>query len=394
MNRPRTDVDALLGAVREIEPVIRAHAPDAERERRLPEPVVDAMRDAGLHRLWRPAALGGLEVDPVTGFRVLEEVSRIDSAAGWNLQASLATELFGPWFEDTTVTEVFGEPRTVLAGAFNPPRQAIPVDGGYRVTGRTPFTSGAHSAAWLLGLANVMDGGQPRLGPGGEPMVLMTLIPSADFEIVDSWDTMGMCGTGSHDVTVNGALVPERRAVPYVPLERSASAYRGPLYRLTVWPVVAGLAVPALGVARAAIEEVVALTTVKTPAYTTRPLRERAVAQAQLARAAATLDAARAYLHAAFEAAYADATAGRPITLDHKRRMQLAATHAVHGAADAVDLVHAIVGATGIRREHPFERHFRDVHVLTQHAFVCASRYEDVGRIMMGGDPEWSFFSF
>jgi alkylation response protein AidB-like acyl-CoA dehydrogenase len=114
----------------------------------------------------------------------------------------------------------------------------------------------------------------------------------------------------------------------------------------------------------------------------------------QLARAEAALGAARAYLYGAFADAWADALAGGTLTMQRKGQLQLVATNGVHGAAAAVDLVHAAVGATGIRCEYAFQRHFRDVHVLTQHAFVCASRYESVGRLLLGLDPEWSFFGF
>ena len=100
----------LLEAVHEIEPVIRAHAADAEASRRLPDIVADAMRRHGLYRMWRPRAFGGLELDPMTAFEVLETVSRIDSAAGWNLQLSSAADAFGAWFSDEGAEEIFGRP--------------------------------------------------------------------------------------------------------------------------------------------------------------------------------------------------------------------------------------------------------------------------------------------
>lgn len=396
MKKMRTTAsgEALLEAVPEIEAVIREHAPAAERELRLAPPVVGAMRRAGLFRMARPKSLGGLEVDPLTLFRVVEEVSRIDSAAGWNLQISLSSDPFGAWFPDETVREIFADPDTILGGGFNPPRRATPADGGYRVTGRTSFNSGAHQADWFLGLAHVFDGDRPRQGPDGELTVLLTACPASDVEIVDNWNTLGMCGTGSHDVSLTDVFVPERRAVPFLPLATPSRVYAGPLYRLTIWPGIAGMAVPALGIARASIDGLVELATKKTPAYTQKTLKDRAVVQTQLARAEAAVGAARAYLHAVFADAWADALAGRTITMDQKMKAQLAATNTVLAAAEAVDLVHAAVGATGIRREYDFQKYFRDVHVITQHAFLGESRLESVGRMMFGLDPEWGFFEF
>jgi alkylation response protein AidB-like acyl-CoA dehydrogenase len=386
-------LDSLLAAVRGLEPIARRHAAETERERRLSPAVAEAMRTAGLYRMWRPTALGGFEVDPMTAFRVIEEAARIDSAVGWNLQISAAVDVLAAWLTDAGAREVVGDPHAILAGGFFPPRAAIPVDGGYRVTGRTTFNSGVLDAAWICGLAHVQEGGAARLGPDGQPVTLLTFFPHAEIEIVDNWDTLGMCGTGSHDVDVNDVFVPARRAVPWVPLERPGGVYSGPLYRLSVWPIVGALAVPSLGIARAAIDGLVSLAQ-KTPAYTTTTLASRPVAQSQLARAEAALGSARAYLYGAIEEAWVEVIAGRPLTPTHKVRVQLAATNATHAAAKAVDLVHAAIGSTGIRREQPFQRHFRDAHVLTQHAYVSASRYESVGRLMLGLDPEWGFFAF
>ncbi len=160
-------VSSLLDAVHQIEPIIRAHAEDAERERRLPDAVADAMRECGLYRLWRPRAFGGLEVDPMTAFQVVEEVSRIDSAAGWNVQLSSALDALGAWFPDDGAKEIYGQPDASFAGSFFPPRRAVVADGGYRVTGQTPFCSGAHQAHWFLGLAQLYDDDGQWLGPDG-----------------------------------------------------------------------------------------------------------------------------------------------------------------------------------------------------------------------------------
>jgi alkylation response protein AidB-like acyl-CoA dehydrogenase len=353
------------------------------------------MRDAGLYKMFRAKARGGLEADPVTGFRVVEEVSRIDSAAGWNLGLSIGVDMFGPWFSDSTTEQVFGPEETILGGSFNPPRKAVPVPGGYRVTGRTSFVSGAHSDTMFVGLANIYDEADVmRKGANGAPITLMTVVPAAQGEIIDNWNTLGMSGTGSHDVALNDVFVPEERAVPFVPVKAPSAAYSGPLYRLTVWPAVATVAPPALGIARAAIDELIELATKKTPAYTVKSLRDRSVVQSQLGHAEAKLGAARAYLHDVFDRAYADAVDGKSITMEYKCKAQLASTHAILAAAEAVDLVHAAVGASGIRREYHFEKYFRDVHVITQHAFASASRLESVGQILMGLGPEWPFFAF
>ena len=221
-------LSSLHDAVHQIEPVIRAHAEDAERERRLSDAVADAMRAYGLYRLWRPRAFGGLEVDPMTAFEVVEEVSRIDTAAGWNLQLSSGIDALGAWFPDDGAKEIYGEPDASFAGSFFPPRRVVAVDGGYRVTGQTPFVSGAHQAHWFLGLAQVYDDDTQQLGPDGLPVTLLTMCPASEAVIVDNWRTLGMRGTGSHDVLMTDVFVPSRHTALLAPYENPGSAYQGP----------------------------------------------------------------------------------------------------------------------------------------------------------------------
>jgi len=215
-----------------------------------------------------------------------------------------------------------------------------------------------------------------------------------EARIVDNWSTLGMRGTGSHDVAVSELRLPARRTALLAPLEQPARAYQGPLYRLTVWLPISLLAPTTLGIARAAIDDLVTLGRSKTPTYTASSLSRRQVAQRQVAEAESTLSAGRAFLYETFGKIWAAAVDGSPITLEHKMKMQLAATHSVMCAAKAVDLVHAAAGTSAIRNAKRFQQYFRDVHTLTQHAFVSACRYESVGALMFGVESDWGFFPF
>lgn len=386
-------LDGLFGRVRELEPLIREYAPQAERERRLAQPVSDALQEAGFFRLFRPASRGdGLELDPVTAFRVFEELSRIDSAVGWNVQLANAAEVFGAWYSDDVTKEVFDAPDTIMAGAWNPPRRAVPADGGYRISGRTIFSSNCHSATWILGLANIFDGDTMRADENGAPVTLLTLFPMREAEIVDNWNTLGMRGTGSDDVVVEDVFVPEDRAVPLGPLGNPGSAYAGPFHRLSIWPAVACQVIPALGISRAAIDDFIEMATKKTPMYTATTLRERSVVQLQIAEAEAKLSAARSFLFSVYDELWQRAVDGESLDMSGRARCQLACSHAAVAAAEAVDRVHVAGGASAIRNEQPFQRYFRDAHVITQHAFVSPSRFEAAGQVLLGLEPDWPFF--
>jgi indole-3-acetate monooxygenase len=148
----------LLDAARRIAPVIRAYREQAERERRLPTPVVEAMAEAGLLRMVTPRSLGGLEVDPLTCARVIEEVAQTDSSAGWALTNPLLYAFNCARLPDAGAEAVIGpNPNVLIAGSPYTPLRGIPVAGGYRVTGRVPFVSNCHNAAWFAANARVVE---------------------------------------------------------------------------------------------------------------------------------------------------------------------------------------------------------------------------------------------
>jgi alkylation response protein AidB-like acyl-CoA dehydrogenase len=385
---------SLLDKLQSIRPIIQEHAAHGERERRLAKPTIHAMVEAGLFRMWIPEAFGGLELDPINAMRVVEEVSRLDSAAGWNLQIAISVTLFLTWFPDEGVHEVLTDkPNVVLGGTLFPPGQAVPVEGGYRLTGRWPFVSGCHECSWFLGPAFVQDGGELQRGEDGEPIQLLMLYRAEESQILDTWHTIGMRGTGSHDIAVRDVFVPLRRTGLLAPLSTFGKPFEGPLYRLTIWPAVAALAAPALGIARSAIDALYDLGKQKTPNYARSTLRGRPVVQMQVAEAEALLGAARAYLYDSLRDGWNTAMEGRTLGMKQKINIQLATSYAIRAAAEAVDLVCRAAGTTAIRQEHPFQQYFRDVHVITQHAFGSANRFESAGKLLFGLDSDWGFFS-
>jgi alkylation response protein AidB-like acyl-CoA dehydrogenase len=385
---------SLLARVGTIAPVLRAHGPQAEIERKLSTATVSAMVEAGLFRIWAPRCFGGLEIDPVNALEVFEEVSRIDSAAGWNLQLSSSIAPAFAWFPDAVVQEVFGgSPDVILGGTLFPPGKAVRVDGGYRLTGRWPFVSGCHHCAWFIAPAILSQDQTASAKAQQQEDELVLAYPAADAQIVDTWDTLGMRGSGSHDVLVNEIFVPEWRTTVLKPNARFGRAFQGALYRLSIWPTTAALAAPALGIARAAIDEFLELSATKTAAYARTPLRERPFVQDKIARAEALLGAGRAYVHESLREAWQSAEAGQTLDVKQKLKVLMATIFAIQAAAKSVDIIHEIAGTTAIRNQFLFQRHFRDIHVITQHAFASTSRYESIGKVMVGSETDWGFIS-
>jgi indole-3-acetate monooxygenase len=218
---------ALLQAVERIRPIIQEHAESAEADRRLPDAAYDAMYQAGLFAMLAPKAHGGLELHPGEAMQVWEAVARIDSAAAWNLVMNQAISAFAAWLPAEGVRELFRDGVPTTAGALNPPAAATRVEGGWRITGRVPFGSGCHNARWLAMPAAEMDGGRPKVDPAtGKPEVFGVFLRRAEAEILDTWHTVGMRGTGSADYAVHDLFVPDRLTAPVGPLSRPASRAR------------------------------------------------------------------------------------------------------------------------------------------------------------------------
>ena len=219
---------SLLDAAREIAPIIRAHSEEAERERRLSQPVLKALRETGLLRMTTPRSLGGLETDPVTRALVGEEIGRHDSAAAWTLENPLDWAFFCCRLPDEGVEEIYSRGADILIAAqFGRPLKAVSANGGYRISGRVPFVSNCYDADWISSTVLVDQDGSG----GDESEMRMAYFRSEECEIIDTWDVMGMRGTGSNDISVTDAYVPRSRTFPMVPDFEPGSHYRGPLYR-------------------------------------------------------------------------------------------------------------------------------------------------------------------
>src|SRR5262245_14356499 len=382
----------LLNQVERIRPLIKEHATSAEANRQLSNTVYDAMYAAGLFTMLAPTAHGGLELHPVETMQVWEAVARIDASAAWNLVMNQAIAAYAAWLPAAGAQEVFRNGPPTVAGALNPPAAATRAERGWRITGQCPFGSGCHNAQWLAMPAIEMDGDHPKIDPAtGQPVAAFgVFLPRTAATILDTWHTMGMRGTGSTDFAVQDLFVPDRLTVPVAPLKNPAPGFEGPLFRMWPWTAILGEATVSVGVAAAAVDAATQLGKTKTPSYNATPLREQQLAQFQMGKAKARVEAARDTLHCAAEAAYDDvAKRGGLLSVEAKIRLQLAVCFAAETCAEAIRYVNDAVGTAAIRLEQPFERYFRDTHVLLQHSDKSSARYSSAGRLMFGLANDW-----
>jgi alkylation response protein AidB-like acyl-CoA dehydrogenase len=383
----------VVAAAKEIGPFLRENSERADREGSLPSASVDAIRDAGLLRAYVPRSLGGLEIDPVSHALAQEELARNDSAAAWLLQVTGSTNWWSSRLPTEAVEEIYSDgPDEIIAVSFGNPVEAVPVDGGYRLTGQRPFASFCPEAGWLWLTALIMDTDGPRMLEG-HPVTLCAFFPMRDATVVETWDTLGMRGTSSHDVSVTDLFVPEYRTFRIGIDHTPGPHYDGPLYTLAamVASLSSELCPVILGVTKAAIDEFVAVAQGKTPFNSQTTLRDRPLAHINLGKALGLVRSARTYLLDTIGSAWDHAVAGTTPSFEEKTEYLLAGINAHTSCAQAMDLLYATAGTTGIYRRSRLEQHFRDVQVLRQHGFLNESRYQSVGQVALGLEPELGF---
>ncbi len=374
----------LIERARALAPLVRAHADASERARQLATPVVEAFHDAGLFKMMQPEALGGAGLNAVEAAPILEEIACADGSAGWNLAIGAGNSAFLALLDDRSAVEALVKvPRSLGAGSINPTSLRLtPTHGGYRVAGALRFASGIQQSTWLVAGGFVIDGGKPRLAPDGLPSIVGAFFPAREARVLDTWNPTGMAGTGSHDALLEDVFVPEAFTFDF----RTTSMR--PLDPLAALPVFsrlgATLAAVAIGIARRAREELVALAQTKTAMMSAKPLRETPRVQIDVARAYALTDAGRAQLDAVAGGIFARIAGGAMPALEDLARLRLSYLSATEHAAQAVDLMRNAAGMNAVLSGSALERCWRDVHALTQHLAVSSAHYERVGKALLG----------
>jgi alkylation response protein AidB-like acyl-CoA dehydrogenase len=381
-----TVAEDVVAAAAALAPQIRAARDEMESARRLPASLVHALDQKGLFQLSLPRSMGGPETDPLTSFRAIEALSKADGAVGWCAMISSAQSHFAGWLRADVGRAMFGQPPDFRgSGSFRPLGEANPVDGGYRVRGRWDYASGIDHANWVTFNCKVVDDRGPRLSPAGAPESRMMLAPVAAAKILDTWDVVGMRGTGSNDFVLDNVFVPEEHTFPlYGPPEESGPLYNPRMSLVATWAITAG---NSLGMARGAMDSFVELASTSGTTISKTLLRDRPTVQATVAEAEAIISAARAYLLDAVGTAWQATCDGVEDPVQELAQARLAITHAMRESVRAVDLLFHAAGTNAIHRKHPLERFFRDVHVAAQHGAGLLSNFESGGQALLGLRP-------
>jgi 3-hydroxy-9,10-secoandrosta-1,3,5(10)-triene-9,17-dione monooxygenase len=382
------DRDALIARAESIRPLLQRNAGETDSLRRLPNEVVAALREHGLCRLMVPKRFGGYQTSIRTYIEVMAEIGRGCGSTAWVASLVNVCEWLAGLFPDRAQQDVWGADRDAwIAGSLAPNGVAVPVEGGWRVSGRWPWASGSMHAQWVacgIHMANER-GEMVNLG--------LSLLPISDVSVEDTWFMAGMKGTGSNTIVAKDAFVPDHRFLPY------PAAFQGqyrtehvdePVYRVALVPVtVLILAGSQLGVARAALDYVVSKAATRGITHTTFP-RQADSAGFQMLVAEAAMKIDTALLHALRAADDLDraADAGTHPDLTARARVRMDTALAAKYAREAVELLVQAHGTSSLGDHSPLQRLWRDVHVASHHAITeWQVNLEVYGKAMLGIEP-------
>jgi alkylation response protein AidB-like acyl-CoA dehydrogenase len=343
-------------------------------DRQIPVDIVEQFKTLGVYRALVARRFGGDERTPAEFCRLIERIAQADGSAGWVASFGAAATYLAALPEHTLRQVYANGPDVVFAGGLFPLQPALWTEGGYRVSGRWKFASGCTGAS-LIGVgivaADDSTGGLPRVA----------VMKRAQVRIVPDWNVIGLQGTGSHDLVVEDAIVPQ----DWTLIRGGPASIDVPIYRYPTIALAAQvLAVVGLGVARAALDEIVAAAGGRISITGAGALAERPHVQMQVGRAEALLGAARAFFYEATEAVWTEVLEHGRASPERTSTLRLATTHAAQTGAEVARLMFALAGTTAIDDGHVLSRALRDSLVVAQHALLNDGTIQNAGRVRLG----------
>ncbi len=368
--------NAFVEKARALQPLVRDYADRNEQQRHLCPEVAAAFSEAGLYRVAAPLDCFGSEQSPRTQIEVIETIAYADGSSAWNVMIGIESfGLIAPAFD--ACRDLIEDPAVIMASSTAAVGRAEACDGGYRVSGRWQFASGVHNAA--------IFGATVRLWRDGKELSEMgnryAIVPKGSYEILDTWHTSGMCGSGSHDVVIEDVFVPEERILAPI----GGTGHDSPLLN---FPLGARLAynkvAVAWGLTRAALDAFVDLAEGKVPRFSSSSLKERPRAHRAIAEAEARFRSGKALVLELLDEMWATVQVRGHITSRDRALFQIACSDSVAGCIEAVGHVCRAAGTSANQKGHPLERIARDIAVVGQHTTVAPHHIEDAGRILLG----------
>lgn len=375
-----------LEAARGLRDQIRSFAARIETERETPAELIEVLREADLFSLAIPEQYGGTERSPGELLSLIEVLARTDSAVGWlamiyNTTAFTASMLPPEWAQ-----KIYGDAAvaSITCGATAPTGKGKRVPGGLEVTGRWAWGSGSRHGDWICGGTLVATDDGIERHPSGDPVVYIPYFEPDQVTFHDNWNPSGLRGTGSVDFEVDGAFVPESR---WIVLGSPARHVHTPLFQMPFFGLfAAAVAAVPVGIAQRALDELTELAREKVAMWQKSTLNESSLVQLELGTAEALIEGGRRYLHHVTDEVWSKILAGEAVTVEDRRQIRLAASHATANCTRAVDMLYDLGGGTSIQSHCGLQQCFRDIHAATQHRLVGKQPLQLCGALRLNGD--------
>lgn len=384
MSESEADYPAILAGVRKVAAQCAERAEQIDRDRKFPADLYDALEATGAFRLCGPKRFGGLELTLGQANELVYEGARGTGSMGWLMMVGVSQSIGGGLYPEATVEALYGmdhPPRT--RGVIALKGMAVPVEGGYRVSGRWPFASGGPNPDIVSGHCVVLEDGAPRIGPEGVPETLMAMMPAGEVRFLDNWHTIGMRGTDSCDVVAQDVFVPREKTFS---LLSAQTCFDTPAARL---PLRVALSFShcalALGIAQGALDDIARLAETKSASMNPmQKLRDDVLFRHELGRKTVQLEAARAFLDQFTEMAWQAGVDRRELTPKETLTGRLMAGFITGQCTEIVDWAYTRSGSTGVYDGSSLQMRMRDIHVATQHASCQPDGYQLLGAAMLG----------
>jgi alkylation response protein AidB-like acyl-CoA dehydrogenase len=372
----------LVTVAESLIPLINELRHTTENDRRIADPIVQALRKSGLCRMLLDTGAPP-PYTPEEWLRVLETLAGAEASVSWFIWNNTLPCFWARFLDEAGRARVFGDSGRLFAGSTRPTGQAVAAQGGFRLSGRWSLVSGCELADYLYLLSLVYEDGVPRMLAPGQPELRGLFVPRGRYTILDTWHVGGLRGSGSHDIVVDDVFVPVEDSFAPAPPGASDS----PLAQLPIIPImVAGIGAQFLGMARGAIAVTIEILRNKISVDTGASIRERPGVLADIASHSAAVAAARSHLHASMAAMWNKVRHQLP-TAEDRAALYSAGLHAATVARAGVVAMHDAAGTTALYVDCPLERSIRDLQTMDRHIAAQPIWLEDAGRVLLGHEP-------
>jgi alkylation response protein AidB-like acyl-CoA dehydrogenase len=378
----------ILERVAALRSRIRSFEAEMTDKRRLPSELVEELRATGVFGMAMPAEWGGPELSVLDQLAIIEELSYANGSVGWCAMIGCDSGYYSAFLDEGAARELYPSLDLITAGLAMPACSANEVDGGYRVSGRWRFGSGVTHADRIVGGAMILDRDGAFLpGEGSLPKFRTLFLPIDQVEIIDTWHTTGLEGSGSNDYAVEDAFVPDAHA--FYPLGKTNRD--GPLYRMPWWFIVKVGAVP-LGIGQRAIDDLCEIAQSKLVFPAMVMLRDEARTHEAVARAEAMIGSARAYLTDVTGSVWDQVAATGEADPRARAKLRLAMHNAAFASRDAVSLLYDTATTTAVYQPSPLDQALRDLTTICQHIVLSTRILDPIGKALLGQDPSAPMF--